>query len=395
MGTKITRKTAKLFASNAGGSGVAAFGTTADGSTVFTTDIATIQNANFEEGLAAGIIAGTKRLPVYEEINGVYLTATQQIAYILQNGIPEYDSGTEYFISSIVRKINTYELYGSIGNNNIGNALPSAVTNANWEYLGSLANLGGGKLTGNTTYYVATTGNDTTGTGAIGAPWLTIQKAVDYIYQNVDTAGYTATIQVADGTYTGAITVSGQVRGGGEIRILGNTTTPANVAITVTGSTALRLDKSAVLSIAGVKISTITSGSCIVVTENSVIIFDGAFAFGACASNHMSATYGGVIKANTAYTIDGNAAAHWSADALGVIDVNSVTVTLTGSPAFSVAFASCNTSKILAQGLTFSGSATGVRYSVFQNGVINTSGGGASYLPGSIAGSASTGGQYV
>ena len=46
-----------------------------------------------------------------------------------------------------------------------------------------------------TDYYVATTGNDTTGDGSIGSPWRTIQHAV-----NTSSAG--DTIIVRDGTYT-------------------------------------------------------------------------------------------------------------------------------------------------------------------------------------------------
>ena len=41
------------------------------------------------------------------------------------------------------------------------------------------------------------------------------------------------------------------------------------------------------------------------------------------------------------------------------------------------------------------GNATGTRYNVILNGIINTRGGGANYIPGSIAGVTATGGQYV
>jgi len=46
------------------------------------------------------------------------------------------------------------------------------------------------------TYYVSTTGNDTTGDGSSGAPWKTIQKAVDTV-----STGTAHTILVAPGTY--------------------------------------------------------------------------------------------------------------------------------------------------------------------------------------------------
>lgn len=72
------------------------------------------------------------------------------------------------------------------------------------------------------------------------------------------------------------------------------------------------------------------------------------------------------------------------------------TVTLTGTPAFSQSYVFADdTSLIRATSMTFSGSATGKRYDVATNGVINTNGGGATYFPGSVAGTTATGGQYV
>ncbi|WP_299074725.1 hypothetical protein [uncultured Paraglaciecola sp.] len=141
---KITRKLAKIFASNAGGSGVAEFGSTADGTPVFTTDPDDIQNTGFEEGLAASVIAGTKQLPVLEEMNGLYNVLSRQIAYLFQEGgIAEYNTDTEYHQNSIVKKTGTYEIYGSKTNTNTGNALPSQADNTNWQYLGTLENLAG------------------------------------------------------------------------------------------------------------------------------------------------------------------------------------------------------------------------------------------------------------
>lgn len=68
---------------------------------------------------------------------------------------------------------------------------------------------------------------------------------------------------------------------------------------------------------------------------------------------------------------------------------------LSGTSAFAFfAFAS-TTSSILADGNTYSGSATGARHSAQLNGVIYTNGGGANYFPGNAAGSTASGGQYV
>lgn len=65
--------------------------------------------------------------------------------------------------------------------------------------------LGVVKLTEAATFYVSTTGDDSTGDGSSGAPWATIQHAANVIC-GIDLAGYNATIQLADSVtpYAGA-----------------------------------------------------------------------------------------------------------------------------------------------------------------------------------------------
>jgi len=58
-----------------------------------------------------------------------------------------------------------------------------------------------------TSYYVATTGSDTTGDGSISSPYASITKALSVVPK--DLGGYTVTINVADGTYNEDITISG------------------------------------------------------------------------------------------------------------------------------------------------------------------------------------------
>ena len=94
-------------------------------------------------------------------------------------------------------------------------------------------------LTANTTYYVSTTGNDSTGNGSSGNPWLTLQHAWNVI-TTFDLGGYTATIQLADGTYTGGLFVSSAPIGGNVV-INGNTTTPANVIVTSSSLATIRI----------------------------------------------------------------------------------------------------------------------------------------------------------
>lgn len=73
-----------------------------------------------------------------------------------------------------------------------------------------------------------------------------------------------------------------------------------------------------------------------------------------------------------------------------------VSVTLTGTPSFSAAYARADSLGLFrSNGMSFSGSASGTRYTVDSNAVIYTAGGGATYFPGSLLGLVLNGGQYA
>lgn len=251
-------------------------------------------------------------------------------------------------------------------------------------------------LTASRTYYVRTDGSDSNDglANTSGGAFLTIQKAVD-VACSLDLGIYAVTINVADGTYTGAVTLKKYV-GTGPISIVGNTTTPGNVAISVTSSNCFTANQTPAYTLSGMKLSTTTSGSGVRAQNGSPITLTHIH-FGACAATHIWSESNATISITTAYTIDGGSGRHWLAYRGGLIfGPGAVTVTLSGTPAFSTAFADAQlTGGMEVNGITFSGSATGVRYSVTMNGFINTIGGGASYLPGNSAGSAATGGQYA
>ena len=88
-------------------------------------------------------------------------------------------------------------------------------------------------LAANRTYYVRTDGSDgNTGlANTAGGAFLTIQKAIS-IVAALDISIYDVTINVADGTYTAGIAITGPWIGtGSTLTITGNTTTPANCVI--------------------------------------------------------------------------------------------------------------------------------------------------------------------
>jgi len=90
-------------------------------------------------------------------------------------------------------------------------------------------------LTGNTTFYVSTTGSDTVGDGSAGNPWRTRGKFYSTLSNFYDLGGYTVTCQLADGVYTDSLQAYGNQivgqNGAGGIIFNGNSSNPANVVI--------------------------------------------------------------------------------------------------------------------------------------------------------------------
>lgn len=254
------------------------------------------------------------------------------------------------------------------------------------------------RLKANTNLYVATTGNDTTNAGiASAAPWLTIQNAVNFVANMIDLNGFNATINVADGTYAAGVSLGAPLTGGGTLSIVGNITTPANCIVSVTNSECFLASNGGNIQVAGFQMATASSGSCLQAVNGGQITVNGAMNCGACAANHLFASDGGIIEITSNYTISGSASAHYTGTRKGEIFVpSSITVTVSGTPAFSTAFAvALSLSDLELAGITFTGSATGSRYNSINNSLINTNGGGATYLPGNSGGTTGTGGLYV
>jgi hypothetical protein len=251
-------------------------------------------------------------------------------------------------------------------------------------------------LSANRTYYVRTDGSDSN-TGlvdsAVGA-FLTVNAAINATAA-LDCKTFNVTIQIRDGTYTTPIVLK-RVLGSGTFTIQGNSSTPANVLISTTSADAVAGDSAGSWIIKDMKLQTATSGYAISVNRATVVDY-GNIDFGAVASgwDHIASSMGAYVQANSNYAITGAANRHWNANN-GTILCGGRTITITGTPAFSVAFAaSTHGSLVQVWSNTYSGSATGVRYSATLNGVIQTFGGGASALPGNSAGTTATGGQYA
>ena len=78
-----------------------------------------------------------------------------------------------------------------------------------------------GCISSSTNFYVATTGNDTTGDGSSGNPWLTVGQALNYLGNFWINEAATVTIWLADGSYTLTSTINVQHPCGARITIQG------------------------------------------------------------------------------------------------------------------------------------------------------------------------------
>ena len=115
---RLQRVTSKVFAENA--TEVGQFGSLNAGTKVTTTDITEIQSLPaWQNGWQAAIV-GENCYPTLQERNGLDKVQSYFLNYLLQEGIPEWDSGTTYYQGSIVKLINgtNVQLYQSLINNN-------------------------------------------------------------------------------------------------------------------------------------------------------------------------------------------------------------------------------------------------------------------------------------
>lgn len=245
------------------------------------------------------------------------------------------------------------------------------------------------------TYYVRTDGSDSNDglSNTSGGAFLTIQKAIDTAVA-LDLGLHDVTIQIADGTYSGANRLKPYVTGGGVITIRGNTTTPANVLVNVSGSDAFRGPGCGNWTLDGMKLQATTGRAVFALGKTSQVDMRN-INFGPCTYEHILADNGAVVRLLGAISISGAATAFANAATGSFVTAASIGITLVSTPAVGV-FAACSmTGVVVMQAITFSGSSTGQRYNVSGNGVIQTYGGGPNYLPGSVTGSATTGGQYL
>lgn len=255
-------------------------------------------------------------------------------------------------------------------------------------------------LQANRTYYVRTDGSDAN-TGLVdnsGGAFATWNKAINTISDTLDLRGFTVTIAGNNATHTDTALFQRPWVGGGGVTLDcagGTISTTSADCIDIAGS----CDNS-LITVQNVTLTTTTSGAGMLINGNNAnVLFGAGVVFGAIVDSgvQFANCVAGKVRFVNNYTISGSCSRHLrmfnSPGSMFYSD--GVTVTLSGTPAWGNAFAQigyggfyrCNS-------MTFSGSATGKRYDVFNNGIIDTGTASATYLPGNVSGTSSTQGQY-
>jgi len=236
-------------------------------------------------------------------------------------------------------------------------------------------------------------------TAGAGGDYATIQEAIDYV-ASIDTQIYNVFIAVLNGTHSEVVKLKNTV-GAGIITLTGDNSTPSNVII---DGGFYKETPGTIYILQGFqfKLTSTAPPAAINATNGGSIQFKSCdFNTGYGSLNQISTEFGGSVSIIGAYNISGGAVRHYAALQQGTIrdDLSSgVTITVTGTPAFSQQFAIAATLglvRINTALVSYSGGATGKRYQSQQNSVINTGGGGANFFPGNVAGTTITGGIYT
>lgn len=258
-------------------------------------------------------------------------------------------------------------------------------------------------LTAARTYHVRTDGSDSnTGlANSAGSAFLTIQKAVDTAAA-FDNNNFDITIMVGSGTYAAGFVLREHV-GGGTIHVRGVNADQTSTVISVTNGSCIQGTETRFSKYKASYLKLQTTGSSgypILLEGGKNYLTIDQINFGAAGRTHIYVASGSLLNARAAtYTISGAVDSGWHVECvdqatfLGLL----CNVTLTGTPSFGSGGYARAARNSLAQfhASTFTGSATGQRYSTDTGSGIFVNGAGASYLPGSTAGSATTPGWYA
>lgn len=260
------------------------------------------------------------------------------------------------------------------------------------------------KLIEDTTFYVSTTGNDTTGDGSVGAPWATLIGVYSNLALNYDFNNFVAIVSMADGSYD-PLTNDSFLSPNGQIYFQGNTSDPTAVVIEADASWAIYMASGTpnitwfsdlTVHAAGTYALAYTYGvgqvmyfgaNPITGDYNRPVIFSGITTYGVLTENYSYIYNFGAVT----ITQDAPWAAFSKSTTGSFCGVGTSSLDVTGTT-FTEGFL---VSEIVSQFEYYSSSTTGVptgpAYNVVSNSVLTE----FSAVPGSLAGTTATGGQVV
>jgi hypothetical protein len=176
------------------------------------------------------------------------------------------------------------------------------------------------------------------------------------------------------------------------LTIQGNATTPSNVYVNAGGGYGFYLDSSQAF-LKNLKVS----GSVGISATFSTLYLSNV-EFGACSAYHMNIQACKILfQGSAGYKISGNAALHMFITGNSFVLCEGIgPVSAVGTITFSSGFVLVDGGSVLRiNGNTYPGTWIGTRYILASNGVIFTNGAAETYLPGSVLGVKSSGGEYV
>lgn len=218
-------------------------------------------------------------------------------------------------------------------------------------------------------------------TELVGNVQVNIQLAAGQTWNNV---AVQSSALVSSPVGTGALLIDG---GGGTF-----TSATSAAALTVASVRSINLE------IQNVTITNSSTGDGINCISGSLGVFAGV-TFGTVGASQVHISGDCFVNFSQNYSISGGGQTHYFVESgAGEVNVNAITVTLSGTPAYSTAFAQAWVNgSVYINGATYTGAATGPRYLALNNGSITTNlgaGPGPTLFPGNAAGSTVTGGMY-
>lgn len=255
------------------------------------------------------------------------------------------------------------------------------------------------RLTADRTYYVRSDGSDANDglSDSAGGAFLTVQKAVDSA-ATLYCGPYTVTVQIGAGTFNEGTYL--YVPGNGNLRLV---LAGAGASDTTIAGTTYGIQISGACQVTLRDLKLVGASVTFWARYGAQVFLRGTLEFGTGSARLIGADNGAYVEAlsctirigvaNSAYFLYATGGGH-------IYFGSGVTVATTEPVTFTATVSSTLTAiaQIIASQVSWdetNGAISGARYFATGNAVLNTAGGGASYIPGSTAGSTATGGQYV